>query len=106
MGYDLSLTLPVMENVVVPIDGMTYNINRLLAETRWVGLKLKDLHGFTGADAATVLKDVYEDWHADPESYRIFEVSDWGSLDACLRWVIITITILEMHPRGILEVSA
>lgn len=105
MGYDLSLTVPVMHNVYVDLQGMTYNINRLLRETRWVGLKLKDLNGFTAAEAATVLRDVFADWNNNPERYRAVEISDWGSLSACQNWLFEILNRLDEYPDAIFEVS-
>lgn len=105
MGYDLSLTVPVMHDVDVPLDGMTYNINRLLAETRWVGLKLRDLNGFTCAEVAMVLNDVLTDWVNDPMRYIIIQVPDWGSLANCTKWGLQMLKVCRKYPDAILEVS-
>jgi hypothetical protein len=105
MGYDISLTVPIMYDVDVEVAGMTYNINRLLTETRWVGLKLRDLNGFTANEVSVILADVLIDWAARPEYFRQYEVSDWGSLAACTAWAKEVITKLLNYPTAIVNIT-
>lgn len=88
-------------------DNVTYNINRLLMETSWVGLKLHMLDGLLVWDAAMLLDDIYLEWGERPHYFQQFQVKDWGNLLQCRQWIAGLVCELHQYPSdAVLKVSA
>ena len=110
MSYDLYID--TYDGVAIWSDSLhhsniTYNINRLLRETTWVGLTLKDMDGLPVDDVIRLLLDVAKQWRDDSDHFKQFEVAEWGSLAQCMVWIQgLTYEMLNYSKHARLRVSA
>ena len=105
MSYDIDIFVGHPDGYIshFEVGNMTYNVSGMMLEA--CGVTFRWMHKMPAETALPILAHAWKTMKRNPDHFRRFEVTEWGSYNDFMPFLTRFYVMARMHPTGIISVT-